>query len=409
MKEKTKEKMRALCCLKIWILVCMTCLAIVIPVRAAVDGAASVSGPAAATPGASVTPTPAKPKKTGWETLKNGKRRYYRDGRYVTGVVSVGQRQYFFDRNGYLRKNAWGIVGKRSYRTDRYGRIIKDELIKVKSRVYYVDKKGVVKKNGWKTFRSGRMYFGASGIRVTGLKKIGKKQYYFSKKGIMLRKRWKNLKSGRSYFKGDGSRAVGLTKIGKDRYYFNSRGVMQRGTTKVKSTTYYLDEKGVLQARKKGARYYHADGSAMDDVQALDLETFLRAKEIVGRITTPQMSRSQKLKTCFDWVISKPYVTRRVFSNFRGWPAVYANDHFILKGGNCQSDASAFAYMAKALGYRDIYVCADSDGTAGLAHSWAEIGGLVYDPLFAEAKSYSGNYGVPYGVYRLHPILHIAV
>ena len=53
--------------------------------------------------------------------------------------------------------------------------------------------------------------------------------------------------------------------------------------------------------------------------------------------------------------------------------------------------------------------CTDSDGTYGLAHSWAEINGLVYDPLFAEAKDYNKYYGAPYGVYELHPILRVAL
>lgn len=70
---------------------------------------------------------------------------------------------------------------------------------------------------------------------------------------------------------------------------------------------------------------------------------------------------------------------------------------------------AAFAYLAKAIGYTNIYVCTDSDGTWGLAHSWAEINGLVYDPLFAEAKNYNKYYGAPYGVYELHPILHVAL
>ena len=48
----------------------------------------------------------------------------------------------------------------------------------------------------------------------------------------------------------------------------------------------------------------------------------------------------------------------------------------------------------------------DSENTN---HSWAEINGLVYDPLFAEAKNYNKYYGAPYGVYELHPILHVAL
>jgi len=39
------------------------------------------------------------------------------------------------------------------------------------------------------------------------------------------------------------------------------------------------------------------------------------------------------------------------------------------------------------------------------AHAWCEINGYVYDPLFAEAKSYSKYYGATYGSYGLYPVL----
>lgn len=141
----------------------------------------------------------------------------------------------------------------------------------------------------------------------------------------------------------------------------------------------------------------------------LEEATLQRARDIVAKVTNSQMTSSQKLKACFDWVISKPYVTRRKFVNTPGWPAVYANDHFVLGGGNCHADASAFAYLAKALGYQNVYVCTDSDGTYGTPHSWTEINGLVYDPLFAEAKSYYRYYGVSYRTYELSAILRIAI
>lgn len=312
------------------------------------------------TPGPTVLPE--RPK-NGWNTMDDGRKKYYRQGRYVTGLVSISKKQYFFDKKGYLLKDGWGTVGKKKYRTNKSGIIIKDKLITVNERVYYMQKNGVMKK-GWKKFKAGKSYFGANGARATGVKKIG-----------------------------------------KSRYYFNKKGIMQTGTKKVRSITYYMDEKGILQGTKNGSKYYRPNGKKMDKLQSQDFETLQTAKSIIAKITTPKMTKGQKFKKCFDWVISKPYVTYRGFSNFSGWPAIYANDHFLRKGGNCISDACAFAYLAKTLGYDKVFVCADSHGSG--AHGWAEINGLVYDPLFAEAKSYSRNYGAPYGVYALHPILHI--
>lgn len=362
----------------------------------------TVSPAPANSPGAIQT----KPLK-GWKTLENGKRRYYIDNKYVTGLVTINKKQFLFSKKGYLMRDCWGNVGKNRYRTNKAGVIIKDKLIRVNKKVYYMDKKGVMKK-GWKVFKNGKSYFNSKGVRVTGLKKIGKNYYYFKENGIAYRG-WKTFKSGKSYFGSKAIRVTGLKRIKGKYYYFNRKGIMQTGTVKLKSATYYLNENGVLQARKKNGKYYHANGKAMDGIQAQDFETLQTAKSIVSRITSPQMTREQKLKTCFDWVISKPYITYRVFGNSPGWPAVYANDHFLRAGGNCHADAAAFAYLAKALGYQNVYVCVDSDGSGGNGHGWAEINGLVYDPLFAEAKNYGANYGVPYGVYILRPILHIAI
>lgn len=237
---------------------------------------------------------------------------------------------------------------------------------------------------------------GLAQVEAAKVKKTPQKGWYTTPKG--------NLRYYRK-----GSFVTGLQKIGKKYYYFNKYGAMQIGTVKEKKTTYYLNDKGTLEAVQKKSILYYANGKKMTKTDAQDFRTLQTAKSIVKQITNSRMSQGEKLKKCFDWVISKPYVTRRTFSNVKGWPAVYANDHFLLGGGNCFADAAAFAYLAKALGYQKVYVCVDCDGSGGRGHSWAEINGLVYDPLFAEAKSYSGNYGVPYGTYPLHPILHIQI
>ena len=228
-----------------------------------------------------------------------------------------------------------------------------------------------------------------------------------------MRKGWQKFSYGISYFGKDGAIRKGLTVINGRTYLFSQKGILLTGTQTVGKTTYYLSDRGRLEMKKvstgNGTLYYDGNGKKLSDVKVQDIETLERAKKIAAEITNSGMSQSQKLKACFDWVIKKPYVMRRKFVNEPGWPALYANDHFLLGGGNCESDAAAFAYLAKAIGYTDIHVCTDSDGTYGLAHSWAEINGLVYDPLFAEAKDYNKYYGAPYGVYELHPILRVAL
>lgn len=62
---------------------------------------------------------------------------------------------------------------------------------------------------------------------------------------------------------------------------------------------------------------------------------------------------------------------------------IYANDMYLRGYGNCFSFASAFAYLAKAIGYENVYCC-NSGG-----HGWAEINGLIYD--LEQSKNHS-NY-----------------
>nr|MCR4594977.1 hypothetical protein [Clostridiales bacterium] len=74
-------------------------------------------------------------------------------------------------------------------------------------------------------------------------------------------------------------------------------------------------------------------------------------------------------------------------------PVVYANDMFVKRAGNCFSYASAFAYMAKAIGYENVYVC------SGQSHGWAEINGRVFDPQ-AELTFGKTYFNIRYGKYK---------
>ena len=71
---------------------------------------------------------------------------------------------------------------------------------------------------------------------------------------------------------------------------------------------------------------------------------------------------------------------------------IYANDMFAGPGGNCCSYAAAFAFMAKAIGYENVYAC-NSGG-----HGWAEVDGRVYDPEWSKRDGLTAvtYYGLSY-------------
>ena len=276
---------------------------------------------------------------------------------------------------------------------------------------FYLKQEEVEKvKNQFINKDKNKKYF-KDGQYLTGMRKIHGEVYYFSPKGFM-KTGWIKYNNKKYYFDSNGIRYSGVKKISGKYYYFSDKGVLRTKTVKVGNTIYYCTEKGILEAWKKGKTIYYPNGKKMNSTKAYEYETLQRAKNVVSKITKPSMSKSEKFETCFRWVMYQHYYdTRRIFYNQTAWPALYANDYLILsgKGGDCFSDACSFAYLAKALGYKNVYVCVDTTATDGSGHCWAEIGGRVYDPLFAEAKSYYGYFGVGYGSYGLYPERRVAV
>ena len=93
-----------------------------------------------------------------------------------------------------------------------------------------------------------------------------------------------------------------------------------------------------------------------------------------------------------------PYKRYRIIAKVRtqkNWDVDYANDIFKKGKGCCVSMSSAFAYLAKECGYSKVYLCDDSE------HAWVEIGGKVYDVLFARAKSYDKYFNSTYKTAKL--------
>lgn len=229
-------------------------------------------------------------------------------------------------------------------------------------------------------------------ITIRWKKAAGATNYIIYRKNA--KGKWEQIKNIK------GANMIGYTHVTSEKFPIVTGNTY---TYTVRSYTTTGNTKGLYD--KNGKKVKAETAIAVESAATLE-----RAKQIVASITNPGMSSSQKLKACFDWVISKPYMTWRKFENTPGWPALYANDHFIRGRGNCHADASAFAYLAKALGYTNVYVCTDADGTTwDTPHSWTEINGLVYDPLFAEAKNYYRYYGVSYRTYELSAVLHIAI
>lgn len=291
--------------------------------------------------------------------------------------ISVLQTQAATTSSTAKKKNGWVTKGTATY--------------------YYQKGKAVT---GWKTIDGGRYFFTKSGKKkgqmVTGLQTISSQKYYFEKsgdqKGQMITG-WKTIGSKKYFFtksgKKKGQAYTGLKTINGKKYYFTAsgskKGQMITGWKKINKAYYFFDEDGACDSSKSvnASRKSDKTGTAKE-------KTLRRAQAIVEQITTPEMTKQQKLKACFQYVMK--YTGRRPRTPHyygKDWPVVYANDMFLEGSGNCFSYAAAFAFMAKACGYENVYVCNDT------GHGWTEIDGKIYDPEEYRNTKYK-YYGTSY-------------
>lgn len=306
-----------------------------------------------------------------------------------TGWTEENGDRYYLDADGN-RTTGWKTIDGRQYYFLKYG--------KQKGRMAV----------GWKTIDGVRYYFETDqktrGQMATGWKTIGGGRYYFLKSGKKRGRTasgWLTIDGVKYYFmvngKNAGQMATGWKTIKGKQYYFapsgGSAGQVTTGWKIFGRNCCYFGKNGVLNPKKtvNSSRPGDSTGSAAT-------KTLRRAKAIVAQITTDVMTKEQKLRACFEYVMKYPGRRPRT-PHYYGmdWPVVYANDMFLDGSGNCFSYAAAFAYLAKACGYTNVYACNDT------GHGWTEINGLIYDPeeyRNTQHKYYGTSYSLVPGYRR---------
>lgn len=257
-------------------------------------------------------------------------------------------------------------------------------------------------------------------VKKSGLIKEGTKYFFYDKKGNKLKSKWKR----RYYFKADGTAAVGGTKIGKytyvfdlqgrllkpskskivqvgkKLYYVNKKGQAIKGFFKIGNKLYRGDIKGRLTKNKTVANVtFNSKGYAKNDLNA---KLKMKLMTIISRITTTEMSKSEKLYSCWRYLTSSGnfyYSTYWPDLNKKGWQREVAYNMLTTGGGDCYGFACTFAAMARELGYNPYVVLGRVSGTRdgaadGLTrHGWVMIDGAYYDPEAQFAGWYRGVYG----------------
>ena len=315
-----------------------------------------------------------------------------------TGIVKKGTRYYSYNekKKQKLSKETLYVKGKiytgnyqdskkRMYGVKKGTRTLKTGIMKKGTRYYSY--------NEGKTRKLSKETVYVKGTVYTGYYLNSKKKMYSVKKGAGTPETG-ILPAGTKYY---GYKAGKTQKLSKDTlyvdgkvytgYYQDSGNLMysvNKGTCSLITATLNAGTGYYSQNAKKmqtlSATTVYINGKSMEGMSPESLATLLRAQAVVAGITNDSMTREEKLRVCFDYVkAAYPEIKPRI-PHYLGmdWPVIYANDMFVNGAGNCCSYAAAFAYMAKAIGYEEVYCCNSGEWV------WAEIDGLIYDPEWSK-------------------------
>ena len=248
-----------------------------------------------------------------------------------------------------------------------------------------------------------------------GLKKE-KGKYYYYEKGKKVRKTWKNVRlsnglTRRYYFLSNGAACTSAMKWRGDYYVFNKKGMLRTGNGRrlfragkhlycpgpdgrcavqkwlnIGGELYYATKKAYMAVNKTYGTIEIRNTKAADSAS---VRSKLDAMKVVSSITSDGMSKAEKLRACWNYMIDQSrfqYVL--CYDPDRSdpeWTKRKAYEMLESEGGDCISFACAFASLAEAVGYRPVVIYGRVQGTRDHAadgfttHCWVRIDGKYYD------------------------------
>ena len=240
----------------------------------------------------------------------------------------------------------------------------KNGLIKEKGGYrYYVKNKPL--KNAWKRINNRYYWFKGNGYAVqSGTFKIKNTYYVFDEKARRL-----------------APKKSSVQKVKNNRYFVTSKGTpVSVGWHEYNGKMYYVYRDGKCAAnRTVGGIRFTKDGYAsnMDQVKCK-----LAAKKFIAQHTTANMTKEQKLRACFNYIVGY----NRFVGNMSPTKEEFQTTTWVYKyglqmfqnglTGNCYGISSSFAAVAKELGYQP-YVITIPEG-----HGFVMIDGRYYDNMY---------------------------
>ncbi len=301
-----------------------------------------------------------------------------------------GQKYYYHPKTGEMAAG-WQVIDGNTYYFDPASREMAAGWLELDGKYYYFEPDTGEMCTGWQETEAGRRYFvKKTGRMASGWLKISGIKYYFSPE--------------------DGEPLTGAQEIGGKHYIFNSKGQLAQsdGISLVAAGgRYYCADKNGHAASGwhliKGKLYYAsktgkaktsttyqgiAFGSRGAAKNSITARSKIKAMQVFASITNENMTKSQKLAACWDYIISGSFRYAAKYPNLQssGWQRKTAYEMLTSHSGNCYSFACAFAALASEAGYQPYVICGRVRGSRDRAadgytrHAWVQINGLHYDP-----------------------------
>ena len=203
-------------------------------------------------------------------------------------------------------------------------------------------------------------------------------------------------KNGYYYYYLGKKKAVGYIEIKGKYYLFDSAGRQMTGWRQVGKNVRYF-------RIKNGAKGYMVTGKKINGVKldkkgvaksnsdvSLKISLMLRYQKLADRLVKPATPQEKKLYQVFMYARGRSFRETGNAPHTRHWDQEHARDFIMLGSVDCVMAACGFAYLANAIGYRNIVVRL-------YGHGHCEIGDLCYDPTCARTlpvSEYRNWYGI---------------
>ena len=308
---------------------------------------------------------------TGWRKI-SGEWYYFnpKTGAMRTGWLQQGEKWYYFSQETGRMQTGWVLIGNKWFFFGSKTGAMQTGWVQDGENWYYLNPNSGARRTGWLSDKDNWYFFDLeTGVMRTGWVTVGKNSFYFRAGGDMA-KGWETVDGQRFYFLESGAVAKGWQTI-DGKYYFKDSGAMAVG------------EILTIDGKRQG---FSGSGDWLGEKTDAFLNAYAKALTFVEENTDASMSQEQKLRKCFELFRDTFYEKNPWIPHYTGmdWAEKYAYACLDTKSGNCFSYGAGFAFVARAIGYDNVYACSSG------GHGWAEIDGKVYDPEWT--KHAEGNY-----------------